>query len=146
MATGSLGEQQLIRLSAALEETRNLFRVVLIHHPPKSPPSRYLRRLTDGAEFCRVLAAKGAELVLHGHDHRRALIWLDGPRRTIPVVGAPSASARTAHGDEDGAGYNLFRIDGEPGAWRCEMIARQRRADDSFGEVKRQTLHPLPAA
>jgi 3',5'-cyclic AMP phosphodiesterase CpdA len=146
MATGSLGAQQLARFAAALEETRNLFRVVLIHHPPKSPPSRYLRRLTDGAEFCRVLAAKGAELVLHGHDHRRALIWLDGPRRTIPVVGAPSASARAAHGDEDGAGYNLFRVDGEPGAWRCEMIARQRGTDDSFGEVKRQTLHPLPAA
>ena len=146
MATGALGEQQLIRLSAALEETRSLFRVVLIHHPPKSRPSRYLRRLTDGAEFCRVLAAKGAELVLHGHDHRRALIWLDGPRRTIPVVGAPSASARAAHGDEDGAGYNLFRIDGEPGAWRCEMIARQRGTDGSVREVNRQTLHPVAPA
>ena len=119
---------------------------MLIHHPPKSPPSRYLRRLTDGAEFCGVLAAKGAELVLHGHDHRRALIWLDGPRRTIPVVGAPSASARAAHGDEDGAGYNLFRIDGEPGAWRCEMIARQRGTDGSVREVNRQTLHPVAPA
>jgi 3',5'-cyclic AMP phosphodiesterase CpdA len=146
MATGSLGAQQLARFAAALEETRNLFRVVLIHHPPKSPPSRYLRRLTDGVEFCRVLAAKGAELVLHGHDHRRSLIWLDGPRQTIPVVGAPSASARAAHGDEDGAGYNLFRIDGEPGAWRCEMIARQRGNDGSVREVNRQILHPVAPA
>ncbi len=146
MATGWLGEQQLNRFAAALEETRNLFRVVLIHHPPKSPPRRYLRRLTDGAEFCRVLAAKGAELVLHGHNHCRSLIWLDGPRQAIPVVGAPSASARAPHGHEDGAGYNLFYIDSKPGGWHCEMIARERRADGSFGEAKRQTLHPAAPA
>ena len=146
MATGSLGAQQLNRLCALLEQTRSLFRVVLIHHPPKSPPSRYLRRLTDGAEFCRVLAAKGAELVLHGHDHRRSLIWLDGPHRSIPVVGAPSASARAPHGDEDGAGYNLFHIEGELGAWRCEMIAQQLSADGSVGEANRQFLHPVAPA
>ena len=146
LATGSLGAQQLNRLAAALEETQNLFRVVLIHHPPRSPPSRYLRRLTDGAEFCRVLAANGAELVLHGHDHCHSLIWLDGPHRAIPIVGVPSASARAPHGGEDGAGYNLFRIDGEPSGWRCEMIARQRGADGGFREAERQTLHAIAPA
>jgi 3',5'-cyclic AMP phosphodiesterase CpdA len=146
LATGSLGAQQLNRLAAALEETQNLFRVVLIHHPPRSPPSRYLRRLTDGAEFCRVLAANGAELVLHGHDHCHSLIWPDGPHQAIPVVGVPSASARAPHGGEDGAGYNLFRIDGEPGGWRCEMISRQRGADGGFREAERQTLHPIAPA
>jgi 3',5'-cyclic AMP phosphodiesterase CpdA len=146
LATGSLGAQQLNRLAAALEETQNLFRVVLIHHPPRSPPSRYLRRLTDGAEFCRVLAANGAELVLHGHDHCHSLIWPDGPHQAIPVVGVPSASARAPHGGEDGAGYNLFRIDGEPGGWRCEVISRQRGADGGFREAERQTLHPIAPA
>jgi len=145
MATGSLGAAQLSRLAAVLEETRGLFRIVLIHHPPKSPLRRYLRRLTDGAEFCRVLAANGAELVLHGHDHRQSLIRLDGPRQAIPVAGVPSASARTAHGDEDAAGYNLFHIDGEPGGWRCEMIARRRNVDGSIREVERRTLHPAVA-
>jgi 3',5'-cyclic AMP phosphodiesterase CpdA len=146
LATGSLGAQQLNRLAAALEETQSLFRIVLIHHPPRSPLSRYLRRLTDGAEFCRVLAANGAELVLHGHDHCHSLIWLDGPHRAIPVVGVPSASARAPHGGEDGAGYNLFRIDGEPSGWRCEMIARQRGADGGFREAERQTLHAIAPA
>jgi 3',5'-cyclic AMP phosphodiesterase CpdA len=146
LATGSLGAQQLNRLAAALEETQNLFRVVLIHHPPRSPPSRYLRRLTDGAEFCRVLAANGAELVLHGHDHCHSLIWPDGPHQAIPVVGVPSASARAPHGGEDGAGYNLFRIDGEPGGWRCEVISRQRGADGGFREAERQTLHAIAPA
>lgn len=99
-----------------------------------------MRRLTDAAAFRRVLAKKGAELVLHGHDHCFSVIWLDGPTKGIPAVGAPSGSARAPHGHEDAAGYNLFHIDGEPGAWRCEMIARQRSTDGSVRELKRQKL------
>ena len=139
-ATGQLGDQQLSRLAEALDQNRDLYRVVLVHHPPVSPPSRYMRRLTDAAEFRRVLAEKGAELVLHGHDHCFSLIWLDGPGKNIPAVGVPSGSAHAPHGHEDAAGYNLFHIDGEPGAWRCEMIARQRGADGVVRELKRQML------
>jgi 3',5'-cyclic AMP phosphodiesterase CpdA len=140
MATGELGQQQLSALSEALAATRGTFRIVLVHHPLVSTPNHYLRRLTDAAELHRVLAAHGAELVLHGHDHCRALIWLDGPERRIPVVGVPSASARASHGDKDAGGYNLFRIDGEAGNWRCEMIGRQRAPDGTVGEVARQML------
>jgi len=140
LATGQLGETQLSGFAKALEETRGMFRVVLIHHPPVSPPERYLRRLTDAADFRRVLAEKGAELVLHGHDHCRSLAWLDGPERTIPTVGVPSASARTRHGHEGAAGYNLFRIDGKAGGWRCEIIGRERSPDGGVREVTHQTL------
>jgi 3',5'-cyclic AMP phosphodiesterase CpdA len=140
LATGRLGEEQLSRFAASLEETRGLFRVVLIHHPPVNPPHRHLRRLTDAAEFRRVVAEKGAELILHGHDHCRSLVWLDGPRRPIAAVGAPSASARAPHGRENAAGYNLFRIDGEAGGLSCEMIARQRDADGRIRELERRRL------
>jgi len=140
LATGRLGEQQLARLAAALDETSAMFRVVLIHHPPVSPPRRYLRRLTDAREFRRVLAERGADLVLHGHDHCRSLVWLDGPAKAIPAIGAPSASAQAPHGHEDASGYNLFHIDGTPGAWRCEFVTRQLRADGSVGEAARQKL------
>jgi 3',5'-cyclic AMP phosphodiesterase CpdA len=140
MATGELGEQQLTRLAAALEQNRGLFRVVLIHHPPVSPPNRYLRRLIDAPEFRGVLAEHGAELVLHGHDHCRSIVSLDGPVKTIPAVGVPSASARMPHDHEDAAGYNLFRIDGAENAWHCQMIARQRNTDGSVGEVDRRVL------
>jgi 3',5'-cyclic AMP phosphodiesterase CpdA len=139
-ATGRLGDKQLSLLADALRQTRESFRVILIHHPPVSPPSRHMRRLVDGAEFCRVLAQNGAELVLHGHDHCLSLIWLDGPAKTIPVVGAPSASARAPHGHEDAAGYNVFHIDGELNAWRCEMVRRQRGADGAVREIERQKL------
>ena len=140
MATGLVGEARLARLAQALEQTSGLFRVVLIHHPPESPPSRHLRRLVDGAEFRRVLAVHGADLVLHGHDHCRAILWLDGPDKKIPAVGAPSASARTAHRHENAAGYNLFQIAAEGNVRRCEMLARELGRDGSVGEVGRQVL------
>ncbi len=140
MATGRLGEAQLARLAEALEQTAGFFRIVLIHHPPISPLRRYMRRLTDAAALRGVLAAKGAELLLHGHDHRRALVWLDGPREKIPAIGAPSASARAPHHGENAAGYNIFRIDGAPGAWRCEITARERDADGVVRDVECWTL------
>ena len=141
MATGRLGERQLAELADTLDKTRGLFRIVIIHHPPLSPAKRYLRRLTDAAGLRRVLAEHGAELLVHGHDHRRALVWLDGPDGSkIPAAGVPSVSARAPHGDEDGAGYTIFRIDGGKGAWRCEMIARQRGEDGTISEAGRQLL------
>ncbi|PWT90181.1 MAG: metallophosphatase [Proteobacteria bacterium] len=140
MATGRLGTSQLARFATALDSTRGFFRIVLIHHPPVSPASRYLRRLTDADEFRRVLAQKGAELVLHGHDHRRTLVWLDGPEHPIPALGAPSASARVPHHGENAAGYNLLHLDGEAGRWRCELIARERDTDGVVRETERQML------
>jgi 3',5'-cyclic AMP phosphodiesterase CpdA len=140
MATGTLGTRQLARLLEILEQTQNLFRVVLIHHPPVTPSHRYLRRLTDAEDLHSVLAEKGAELLLHGHDHCRSVVWLDGPGAKIPAVGVPSASARAAHGDENAAGYNLFRIDGEAGRWHCEMIGRERNADGHMRDAELRTL------
>src|SRR6202167_741240 len=65
MATGRLGTPQLARLAELLDQTRGAFRVVVIHHPPKSPLRRTLRRLTDAPALRRVLAEKGAALLIH---------------------------------------------------------------------------------
>jgi 3',5'-cyclic AMP phosphodiesterase CpdA len=145
MATGRLGARQLARLGELLDQTSGAFRVVLIHHPPLSPFRRYLRRLVDGTDLRGVLAAKGAELLLHGHDHVRSIVWLDGPHGKIPAIGVPSASALTRHGDEDEAGYNIFRIEGTAQngtkkTWHCEMISRQRNRDDTVSESGRRQL------
>ena len=125
MATGRLGAVQLSRFAQLLTELRedSLFRVVLIHHPPESEPRRHRERLLDAAAFRAALAHAGAELVLHGHEHVRSVIWLDGPDRRIPAIGVPSASAATG-GHWQPAGYNLFRVTGAPKAWHCEMITR----------------------
>jgi 3',5'-cyclic AMP phosphodiesterase CpdA len=140
MATGGLGAAQIARLAAALERCAELFRVVLIHHPPVSTPARRFKRLIDGADLRAVLARHGAELVIHGHDHERALIYLDGARRRIPVVGVPSAS-EAPPGRHDPAGYNLYRIEGDSGAWRCEVVSRGLSRDgESISEIARTAL------
>lgn len=126
MATGRLGAAQLAALAELLARTADSFRVVLIHHPPLSKPGRRFKRLLDGEALRAVLARHGAELVLHGHDHERALVMLDGPQRPIPVVGVPSAS-EALPGEHDPAGYNLYRIDAA--ARRCELIVRSLTRD-----------------
>lgn len=130
MATGRLGAAQLKRLGGILAELGNerRFRVVLIHHPPLSTPAHRFKWLEDAKDLRALLARTGAELVIHGHDHVYSLVWLDGPGTRIPALGVPSASA-AAPGRVDSkthqlAAYNLYRIDGAPGAWSCEVISR----------------------
>ncbi|HEY4855512.1 MAG TPA: metallophosphoesterase [Xanthobacteraceae bacterium] len=139
LGTGRLGKQQIGRLAHLLESCgrERLFRVVLIHHPPRSSSRRYFKRLVDGGRLRAVLAQYGAELVIHGHDHTRSLTYVDGPQRPIPVAGVPSASQipREHHA---GGGYNLYIIDGQPGAWRCEIDARGLAPDgESVTGVRR---------
>jgi 3',5'-cyclic AMP phosphodiesterase CpdA len=124
-ATGLIGNEQLAALALSLDELKaeKLFRVVLIHHPPVSQAARH-KRLLDAHILLHVIAEHGAELVLHGHDHLHMLNWLDGPNETrVPAVGVPSASAAWGM-SKDAAAYNLYVIDGAPGAWTCEMISR----------------------
>jgi len=90
--------------------------------------------------FRALIAEHGAELVLHGHNHEQQLMWLDGPHGRIPAVGVPSASAIISDHDEPAA-YNLYQVDGAPGAWSCEMISRGLSAGrDGVTELKRQRL------
>jgi 3',5'-cyclic AMP phosphodiesterase CpdA len=142
MATGRLGGEQLARLAEILIALGRepLFRVVLIHHPPVPNRRHYMKRLIDGPMFRALIAEHGAELILHGHNHEQQLMWLDGPRGRIAAVGVPSASAIISTHDEPAA-YNLYRVDGGPGAWQCEMIVRGlREGRDGITELMRQTL------
>ena len=141
MATGWLGDAQLARLAETLGALgrENRFRVVLIHHPPVSPAKRH-KRLIDAAQFLRVIATHGAELVLHGHDHVHMLNWLAGPDGArVPAVGVPSASAAPGM-SKDAAAYNLYAIDGAPGAWTCEMISRGMSRAGEVMELNRMKL------
>lgn len=140
-ATGTLGERQLSALGPLLDRARaaKLFRVVLIHHPPVSAAPHH-KRLTDAAAFVRAIAQHGAELILHGHDHLDMLNIITGPNGArVPAVGVPSASAAPG-ADKDSAGYHLYRIDGDVGAWHCEMVARGMGEDGVVKEVKRVML------
>jgi 3',5'-cyclic AMP phosphodiesterase CpdA len=140
-ATGRLHGGQLDRLKSVLEQLgrEELFRVVLIHHPPVANANRF-RRLHDAAEMREVLRKHGAELVLHGHHHAAELVWLAGPWAAVPCIGVPSASGAPGWHD-DPAGYNLYEIDGEAGDWSCTMISRDLK-DGRIVETGRQVLAP----
>ena len=141
-ATGRLGTDQLARCAELLERTQReqLFRVVLIHHPPVTRPARHKERLIDGKAFLDVLGKHGAELVLHGHEHAHSVQWFDGPERPVPVVGVPSASG-AAGGRYEPAAYNLYSIDRGPGGWRCEMVSRGLALQgDTVLEINRTLL------
>ena len=93
-ATGRVGDEQLGRLEMMLERTgsEGLVRVVLIHHPVTPGVSRARHDLLDLAHFGQVIARAGAELVLHGHEHRVVESELPGPEGSVPVHGISSST------------------------------------------------------
>ena len=130
MATGRLGREQISKAEALLKAAseEECFRVVLIHHPPFVEKGRWFKRLTDYEAFNDKIARVGAELNLHGHTHRRNVMYLDGPVHKVPVVGVPSASSGLGGRHEPGR-YNLYKIDAVDGAknekqWHCLQIER----------------------
>lgn len=142
MATGELGPPQLRELERQLGRLgrEGLFRVVLVHHPPLDETTKHRKRLLDSAEFRAVLKRAGAELVLHGHDHRFLEAEIDGGAGAIPVFGVPSASARP-YRDRPGAHYFLHEVERTETGWRLTVRARGVRPDDDrFAERFTRTL------
>jgi 3',5'-cyclic AMP phosphodiesterase CpdA len=139
MATGWLGRPQLDALERMLAglATERAFRVLLVHHPLRSDSRA--KRLTDSFELRALLLQYGVELILHGHDHVHSTIWIDGPNGPIPAVGVPSASA-LAHGRYPAAAYNLFSIERDGAAWRCEQTVRGIDETMRVREITRTTL------
>ena len=140
MATGRLGQTQLDGLECMLAglSAEQAFRVLLIHHPLRS--GARAKRLTDSQLLLAALKRHGVELILHGHDHVHSTIWIEGPNgAAIPAIGVPSASA-LAHGRSPNAAYNLFAIERDGAAWRCEQIVRSLDRSMRVRELQRTRL------
>jgi 3',5'-cyclic AMP phosphodiesterase CpdA len=139
MATGRVGREQTERLGVLLDEARRegLFRVVLIHHPPKLVhPRHQWRKLTDGRRFRRTIERFGAELILHGHDHMRMMTAVRGARGVVPVIGVPAGSAPPAAGIRSG-GYAIHEIAEHGDAYALTVIHRGFTEDGTIGETAR---------
>ncbi len=139
-AGGRLGPEQLDRLERllALLAARGMCRVVMIHHPvaAKGEPAR--RALSDGDDLRAVLARVGAELVVHGHKHRRRINRVPGPVADVPIIGVPSSSEVGSRPDKH-AQYHVYRVRGAglSGPDRFELSAEIRGYDASQGEFRR---------
>jgi 3',5'-cyclic AMP phosphodiesterase CpdA len=135
-ATGRLGALQLARLDRLLERLsgEDQCRVLLMHHSPVDGVSGRRRRLIDAPELRRCLAGRGADLVLHGHEHRLRFDQIAAAGGPVPVFGVPSASKHSVSADEV-AQYYVYDIEGSRGQWR--IVAESRRfAGTSQGFVQ----------
>jgi 3',5'-cyclic AMP phosphodiesterase CpdA len=125
LASGKVGGEQLARLAWMLEDARarELMRVVMIHHPPWRGGATPGRGLRDARAFEKVIATHGAELIVHGHNHRTSVHRLPSRDGSIPVIGVRSASAVPGTARHL-AGYHLYRVEKHAGGWSIDARAR----------------------
>jgi 3',5'-cyclic AMP phosphodiesterase CpdA len=143
VATGRVGSKQSQAAEALLTDLGrdpNCFRIVLIHHPPHVGGAEPGRELTDAKRFEGVIARAGAELVLHGHNHVGSVHFLKGPRGPVPVIGAPSASARGSTLIHK-AGYHLFTIGRDETGFFLAAQLRGLRPDGTVGDCGMLSLN-----
>jgi 3',5'-cyclic AMP phosphodiesterase CpdA len=132
LAVGTVGNRQLQKLETLLADTaeQNLFRVLMIHHPPAPGAVSWRKRLTDAPALQSLLARHGAELVLHGHTHKTGLSELQTPDGHVAVIGVPSASApgRTL---QHRARYFTYQITPRDPGWHLRLAVRVYSPDDN---------------
>ncbi len=137
-AWGDIGSEQLLRVERALqsEAVKQKIRVVLMHHPPVLHRAGENRNLKDRDAFVDMLSRAGADLVLHGHDHRDLSATLQGPGgRRVFVVGAGSASY--AGKPSARARYNVYEFSGS--TITCVTYAHDEQSN-GFEVAKRWEL------
>lgn len=150
IATGTVGAAQRRRLERVLTAlgSDQVFRLVLVHHPPLPGLARPKRALSDARELGELLATCGAELVVHGHNHRNMMNWLTRPNGSapVPVIGISSGSAARVHKNEPLARYNIYRITPVAARWQIEVVARGlAEPDGPVIELDRRLVVPNEA-
>ncbi len=147
MASGRVGQAQAERLDALLaqEGAAGQVRVVLLHHPPQPGVVGRRKGLHDAPRVRAVLAARGAELVLHGHMHVPMTAELPGPTGPIPVYGAGSASS-AGTGRMPPAQYHLVTVTQDARGLRLAVTGRRYdSARAAFGPAPSDAEAPFAA-
>ncbi|MGL5114092.1 MAG: metallophosphoesterase family protein, partial [Beijerinckiaceae bacterium] len=141
LASGELGSVQTIALGRALKDAgkQGLVRVIMIHHPPTDTGTTFGRGLRDAKAFETCVRENGAELVIHGHNHKQSVVRIKGPEHDAVVVGVASASAVPGSANHRAA-YHLYRIGRRDGRVFIEMQVRGLLPGGAIGDVSRQTL------
>jgi len=102
----------------------------MIHHPPHNTGATPGRGLTDSRRFEKIIREEGAELILHGHNHRHSIAYLAGPHGRVPVVGVASASAVPGT-ERHRAAWQMYEITRAGARWRIEGVIRGMKLDSS---------------
>jgi 3',5'-cyclic AMP phosphodiesterase CpdA len=142
LAWGRVGWAQLGRMEVFLATLRreDIFRLVLIHHPPLPGQASKFRGLRDVVSVYSSLDQEGAELIIHGHNHHNMVEVRSWYASDALIVGAPSASLGRPYKGEPLARYNLYRIEGE-NPWTVELIGRGlAEPEGPIVELERRTF------
>ena len=110
-AGGSLSDQALAELDAALASARERHALVCLHHHPVAMSSRWLDRvgLANPDDLFRVLDAhRNVRAVLFGHVHQS----FEALRGRVRLLGTPSTCSQFLPRAED------FAVDSRPPAYR----------------------------
>lgn len=144
-ATGKVGELQMQKFEHLLTETarRGLFRAVLIHHPPVPGVVSWRKRMTDAANFRAVIKRRGAELILHGHVHRRSKTQLQTPAGSVPVISVPAVSSmgRTPGGR---ARFHTYQIRPTDSGWNVLLTMYRYSATEKHFRAEDDHRFVLP--
>ncbi len=143
VASGRLGEAQVREAARLLREigSRQIFRLVLIHHPPLPGQAPPLRALQDASAFRAMLEQEGADLVIHGHNHRDDVAWCPSQTGPIPIVGIASGSLGRVHGHEPLARYNIYSIARSGDGWEVGLHGRGlSQPDGAVVELERRFI------
>lgn len=148
-ATGRLGPAQIAAAERLLGDLARApdrpCRVVMIHHPPHPGGAAAGRELKDAAAFAAMIGRAGADLILHGHNHVGSVAGIPGPEgRPVPVVGAPSASARSLLVNRR-ASYYLYTITPGETGHRIAVVERGLDAEGGIAELSAFDLETPPA-
>jgi 3',5'-cyclic AMP phosphodiesterase CpdA len=150
-AYGRIEADQLARLRRVLTAPalEDKLRIVAIHHPPAGKRARHPTRGLHGWQaLAEVLAETGAELVLHGHEHRDLRHDIAGPGGArIPVLGIQSGSYHGLHAEHT-ARYRVFDVSRKapgPGA-RPRLVGYHERVwhAESASFIEDTTRGSLP--
>ena len=147
LASGAVGDRQIAKIRGMLEAAGHagFVRILMIHHSPLRA-EHFGRGLRDHAAFGRLLGEMGAELVIHGHNHRQSVTPVrrsGGP--AIPVVGVASASAVPGTPNHRAA-WHLFEISIDEKGLRIEMVTRGTKpGSEALTELGRRTVLEIRA-
>jgi 3',5'-cyclic AMP phosphodiesterase CpdA len=134
-AGGLLGAAQLDRLERLLATLREqgYARIVMLHHPVIATDESARRALRDAEALREILERQGADLVLHGHKHRRRVHRLTGPGGEIPIVGIPSSSEVGSRPGKR-AQYHIYTLKDDAGGAGFSIEVEIRGYDPESGE------------
>lgn len=128
ISAGYVGKAQRDRLTTLLEQTAGMFRLVMIHHPPRRGLVSWRKSLRDDKAVSDILVGAGVELVVHGHSHNATVTILAGS--DIPLVGSASASLKSSAALRQ-AGWNRFKVLRQTDGW--QVILERRSYNEEKG-------------